>query len=258
MLADLKASGVAKHRGSKGTVREASLLTNYLHKYLPRNVIAEHSGEVIAVTGEVSGQCDILILDPAAPPLWDAEDYRIVPNECVYGVIEVKSYLTSEELKKSQRNIANLKRMPKTAFHERRRFSWTRTAYGRTWDYVPTSGIVFAYDGVDLGTACEAFAEVADENEEHPELQTDAVFVLSKGSIVWVDPVIERVNMSAEPGNGFMPIDATPEQVLMQLTAHLHEHYSTAFTPGFRIRDYFGEAPMGKFRSRYWRPGRPA
>lgn len=59
MLADFKASGVVKHRGSKGTVREAQLLSNYLHKYLPRTVRAEHGGEVVAVNGAVSRQCDI-------------------------------------------------------------------------------------------------------------------------------------------------------------------------------------------------------
>lgn len=80
MVADFKASGVAKHRGSKGTVREAQLLSNYLHKYLPRTVRAEHSGEVAAVDGEVSPQCDILILDPSTPPLWDARTIGLSPQ----------------------------------------------------------------------------------------------------------------------------------------------------------------------------------
>jgi hypothetical protein len=31
---------------------------------LPRTVRAEHSGEVVAVNGDVSQQCDILIFDP--------------------------------------------------------------------------------------------------------------------------------------------------------------------------------------------------
>jgi hypothetical protein len=83
MLADFNASSVAKHSGSKGTVREAQLLGNYLRKYLPRNVIAEHSGEVVAANGAVSGQCDIVIVDPSTPPFWDDEDYRIVPAEGV-------------------------------------------------------------------------------------------------------------------------------------------------------------------------------
>jgi len=52
MLADFKGSSAAEHRGSKGTVREAILLENYLKKYLPRTVVAEHSGEVITVAGD--------------------------------------------------------------------------------------------------------------------------------------------------------------------------------------------------------------
>jgi hypothetical protein len=65
MVADFKASGVVKHRESKRTVREAQLLSNYLHKYLPGTVRAEHGGEVVAVNGAVSPQYDILIVDPA-------------------------------------------------------------------------------------------------------------------------------------------------------------------------------------------------
>jgi hypothetical protein len=119
MLADFNASSVAKHSGSKGTVREAQLLSNYLRKYLPRNVIAEHSGEVVAANGAVSGQCDIVIVDPSTPPFWDDEDYRIVPAECVYGVIEVKSSLDASELRKAWKQIARVKALPKTALPSR-------------------------------------------------------------------------------------------------------------------------------------------
>ena len=55
MVADFRASGIAQHRGSKGTVRETQFLDNYLRKYLPRNVTAEHSAEVVAANGDVSG-----------------------------------------------------------------------------------------------------------------------------------------------------------------------------------------------------------
>jgi hypothetical protein len=90
MLVDFEASGAVEHRRSKGTIREAYLL-DYLRKYLPRAVKAEHSGEAVTVDGEVSKECDIMILDPSTPPFRDEEDYRIVPIECVQGVIEVKS-----------------------------------------------------------------------------------------------------------------------------------------------------------------------
>jgi hypothetical protein len=138
MVADFKASGIARHRGSKGTVREAQLLTNYLRKYLPRIVRAEHSGEVVAVSGDVSQQCDILIVDPSTPPFWDEEDYRIVPAECVYGVIEVKSSLDSEELKNAWELIARVKALPKIAYFPDPPPGRTRWMYGQHWPYIPT------------------------------------------------------------------------------------------------------------------------
>jgi len=40
-------------------VREAQLLDNYLRKYLPGNVIAEDSAEVVATNSDVSRQCEL-------------------------------------------------------------------------------------------------------------------------------------------------------------------------------------------------------
>ncbi len=73
MLADFEASSVVEHRGSKGTVRETGFRTDFLAKYLPRNVEVTGSGEVISADGQVSGQCDVLLVDPATPPLWDTD-----------------------------------------------------------------------------------------------------------------------------------------------------------------------------------------
>jgi Domain of unknown function (DUF6602) len=110
MLADFHASKQIEHRGSKGTVRETGLRTAFLNKYLPRNVDVVGSGEVIAAYGQVSGQSDVMIIDPATPPLWDNEDYRIVPAECVDAVIEVKSNLTVAELRSAWASISESQR----------------------------------------------------------------------------------------------------------------------------------------------------
>jgi hypothetical protein len=113
MLADFDASGAARHRGSKGTVRESTLLNNHMSKYLPRSVTAVHSGEAITMDGEVSAQCDIMILDPSTPPFWDEDNYRVVPIECVHGVIEGKSFLDSAQLRDAWAKIAGLPNSPK-------------------------------------------------------------------------------------------------------------------------------------------------
>jgi hypothetical protein len=236
MVADLKASGVAKHGGSKGTVREAQLLSNYLGKYLPRNVRAEHSGEVVAVNGERSQQCDILIVDPSTPPFWDEEDYRIVPAECVYGVIEVKSSLDSKELKKAWKLIADVKALPKTAYSLDEPPGRTRLRYGQALPYIPTVGMVFAYDGISLDTLCDTFDKLA---LKYPcERWVDSIWVLNKGYIIWSNPF--------EPGRGgYMAWEATAQEMLLPLTAHLHQHFGTAWMPDFNIMDYLTNVSFG-------------
>jgi hypothetical protein len=69
MRHDFDASKVVVHRGSKGAVRE-NYLNGYLKKYLPATVQAVGNGEVIDTLGGCSKQCDVLIVDPSAPPLF--------------------------------------------------------------------------------------------------------------------------------------------------------------------------------------------
>lgn len=102
MRADFDETSFIEHRGAKGTVRAHDLL-EFLRKYLPDNVWADGSSEIIAVNGARSGQMDIVIYDPTAPPLFNRGGHRILPAECVYAVIEVKSKLTLDELAKSCR-----------------------------------------------------------------------------------------------------------------------------------------------------------
>lgn len=115
MRADFDESGFIEHRGAKGSVREEVLL-DFLKKYLPDNVRAAGSAEIISTDGQRSGQMDVVIYDPGAPSLFDRGNHRILPAECVYAVIEVKSKLDAAQLKLSAENIARVKRMPKTAY----------------------------------------------------------------------------------------------------------------------------------------------
>jgi hypothetical protein len=47
------------------------------------------SAEIVTADGQISPQCDVLITDPATPPFFSEDRHRVVPNECVYGMIEV-------------------------------------------------------------------------------------------------------------------------------------------------------------------------
>ena len=83
---------------------------------MPGTVEVVHNAEIITATGESSRQCDIVIVDKNTPKLRDIKSHRIIPVECVYGVIEVKSRLTSPELIKACENIATVKRLPRNAY----------------------------------------------------------------------------------------------------------------------------------------------
>jgi hypothetical protein len=83
LRADFDDSATITHRGSKGTVREHDV-REFLQKYLPDNVRAAGSAEIVSADGQTSGQMDIVIYDPTAPPLFDRGSYRILPAECVY------------------------------------------------------------------------------------------------------------------------------------------------------------------------------
>ena len=115
--------------------------------------------------------------------------------------------------------------------------------YGRNWPHVPTAGMIFAYDGVSLDTLCDAFEDLADQYP--PQHCPDSVWVLNRGFINWTNPNNRRLDPGREPGGGYMAVEATAQQLLMPLTAHLHEHFGTAWMPPFKIVDYLADMPWG-------------
>lgn len=253
MVAEYEESRRVQHRASKGTLRESLVLDRFLSKYMPRNVAVHGSGELCSVDGERSSQCDLLVVDPTAPFLLEKEEYRIAAVESVFGVIEVKSNLTTTELTESYRKIAAIKAMPKTAFRPALGPQRTRRVYGQTWTHMPMVGMIFGYQGAELETLGAAMAEVAAEYKDEPHLQVDSIWVLDKGSLTWADPVTHNINVSPNPGDPFQAISSTPGQVLLQFAAHLHEQFATAWTTGFNFFDYIGSEEFGH-HVRAWAP----
>lgn len=125
MLLDFeKIQSQVKHPGEKGGEREASL-RDFLFSYLPSKY-GVSNGEIVDVYGEISSQCDLVIYDHLNCPLLLAgKDYRIFPSEPVFATIEVKSVLTSQELKDAAKKISSVKSLNRSNG--------------------PIAGIVFAY-----------------------------------------------------------------------------------------------------------------
>src|SRR5688572_18331257 len=99
---------VKSHGPSIGTVHEI-LIRSFLKKYLPRWVSAGH-GFVISPEGTLSKQCDILIYNSTYySPLYQIEDFLVLPPESVIAVIEVKTVLTKKMLNDAIENLASIK-----------------------------------------------------------------------------------------------------------------------------------------------------
>lgn len=171
-----------QHNVEKGTARE-NILEEYLKSYIPDKYCFS-KGTIVDCKDVQSRQVDIIIHDKFLTPyLLDMDGTKIVPIESVYGVIEVKSTLTKEELRKSVKNIESVRKLEK------------KTTLG---DPFPTAGMVFAYDS---DASLEAVYN--NLNELSADIGIDkrisCICVLNKGVILPIDKN-GLTNVSLLPG----------------------------------------------------------
>lgn len=113
LQAKFRLSAQVNHNGGKGAVREDAF-AGFLREYLPKRY-SVGSGEVVSSENRVSRQCDIVIYDAEqCPRLLASDSHSIFPIESVYGVVEVKSTLTSEELRKAYDVVRSVKSLAST------------------------------------------------------------------------------------------------------------------------------------------------
>lgn len=121
MKVDFDSTKEAQHKLGRGTNRE-DLVKNFLESVLPSKY-GFGKGEVVTSNNEHSGEMDIIIYDKEkCPELIYEEGHALFPIEVVYGVIQVKTSLTSSELKSAYENIESLKKIiPRHGFtHDNR------------------------------------------------------------------------------------------------------------------------------------------
>jgi hypothetical protein len=252
MRAEFMSSAAYLHRTESGTARQ-QILRDFLARYLPGHVKTFNSAELVTVDGEVSRQCDIVIADRNVPPLLGSKTYRILPNECVYGVIEVKSDLDKSQLLDACELIQEVKSYPKKAFGPNLGPYGSRTVHGKPYEYCPTTGVIFAFDSTDLRTLGMHLLEWCDARE--PDVWPDSVWVLGKGSLLWTNPVNGLIDEYPEDGSGLLALrPAEDEDILFPFVIQMSLHFTTAWMPPLRLIDYAGDAPMGTASSVLRRP----
>jgi hypothetical protein len=180
MKADFEESEHTRHHGSRGTERE-EIVARFLELYMPGTVEVVHNAEIVTVTGEVSRQCDIVIVDSNTPRLRDIRSHRIIPVESVFAVIEVKSRLTGPELTDACTKIARVKELSRTAYVRLR--SAPLDFRGPQYPPPPILGYVFAFNGIRLNNLGNRFFDWCTHNPR--ELHPDGVWVSDTGMLVW-------------------------------------------------------------------------
>jgi hypothetical protein len=256
MRADFDASRAAiGHNGAAGTDREGIVLT-FLRRYLPASVRVWGSGEILAADGSTSKQCDIIITDPATPPLYvgAGDGHRIVPAECVYGTVEVKTFLDKAQLLSACDNIRSVKSRPKTAY-EKGLDQKTVTRYEQVWDHTPTLGTIFAFGGASLDSLGEALSEWCHGVPHH--LRPDSVWVLGEGALVWGEPHPSEQLRNFSHGDAAVralrPVEAG---ILLPLVLRMNFDLRHAFMPPLDMDAYTQGAGIAQLGSS-WGPVQP-
>jgi hypothetical protein len=245
MRADYDQSRAFDHRAETGTVRQ-EIVCNFLEPFLPGHVRVVNSAELITADREGSPQCDVVIFDRSTPPFLEMVSYRKLPNECVYGVIEVKSDLDKPQLLDACNKIERVKRLPKVAFHRGQMPKRSREVYRTTYeDYCPTVGMIFAFDSTDLRTLGQHLLDWC--NEREPEFWPDSVWVLGRGYLVWTHSETGEPNPFPDLGYGLLPVSpgASGEDILFPLAMCLNTYFSTAWMQPLDLWRYAGTDGMG-------------
>ncbi|MEU5975827.1 DUF6602 domain-containing protein [Streptomyces sp. NPDC047315] len=250
MRADFEQSKNFQHNGEAGTSREV-LIQEFLAGYLPAHVEALHNVEVIAENGAVSPQCDIVLIDRHTPPFTTLNGYRIIPNECVYGTVEVKTKLDKAQLVDACGKISRMRALPKTAYRPiAGTIQRTTTAYGTKHPYFPTSGMVVGFDGLQLETLGNHLVDWC--RTRNPVEWPDSVWVIGKGHLQWGDARTRAFFRSPQAGAALFQVDALPEQdILLSLALHLNIHFSDAWMNPLDLIPYSRSTPLGKTTRRW-------
>jgi len=136
-----KVKRLIEHNGEKGTENER-ILSYFLRGFLPKNYTIGR-GFLIDKNGNQSNQCDLVIYDNQYNPnIMTFESNCYFPIESVYCVIEVKTTLRLQDIKKSFEDLQKIRKLhfveEMLAFPKNDDIMWSKTEYPHY--------ILFAYD----------------------------------------------------------------------------------------------------------------
>lgn len=234
MRADFEATKEVRHNPGKGTNREDTI-REYLNELLPERY-ALGKGEIVTAENEHSGEVDIVIFDKnGCPRLLYDESHALFPIEVVFGVISVKSTLSSDELKDAYGNIVKAKKLAKEGS-----FSHSPTDGMQIGLRFPEIvGVIVAYEaGRTLKTIAEQMEEL-DAKLDNLEHRPDFVVVLDEGIIGPSSPLRGEFNQFSLPKKEELyRVRKTKRHTWLRFYMQLFGELDSITLPPFDMDDY--------------------
>lgn len=169
-----------KHSGNKGTSNENSF-GDFVRQYLPRR-LEIGNGEIIDSVGKRSGQADIIIVSEDHPFTFSINRPGLFFIEGILSVGEVKTVLTSQELKNTLNNAVLYKNL-KTTHGKGSMVNANPSDLKRYYEHPPF--FLFCYESqLSLETIKKNIETFVAENSIDNLTVIDAVFVLGKGWLI--------------------------------------------------------------------------
>jgi hypothetical protein len=203
----LEDSQLFSHMGDRGTFREA-IIRDFLRPFLPCRY-GLSTGEVFSRSGSQSGQIDVVIYDAVfSTILFRNGPVQLFPAESVFGSIEVKSNLSSEELDNACRNVASVKRLDRAGSDMLDLLPSLRLNVSTTFAYSQTKlnpyvGFVFAYRGIAREALAVDLNRRMAADPSNRQLLPDFVFVAQPGYAIVRCFQDRQQTTIAAPGNDF-------------------------------------------------------
>ena len=166
-----------KHSGNKGTNTE-DIFGQFVRYYLPRR-LEIGNGEIIDSKGNRSGQTDIVIVNDDHPFTFTPNKPGLFFIEGISAVGEVKTTLTTQELKNTLDNSVRYKKLQMSRSKGSMVHS-NESDLKRYYEHPPF--FLFAYESqLSLDTIQKNIETFLTENSLNLTDSIDAVFVLDKG-----------------------------------------------------------------------------
>jgi hypothetical protein len=229
-----------KHRGEKGRSIE-EILRQFLKVYFPKSLDVS-TGFIIDSNGNESKQMDVILSDSAKTPVfYDDSVTRVLPVECVYSVIEVKSMLDSNSLDQCVENMKSVRRLEKKAYTRPPPYDeFSVSVYGSTWPIRPVHYFLFAFDSIDLDGLVSMMDQKYSKENLGVSSRIDTTCVLHKGVICNLYPngEIGGLPQSDSRISDSRILNVYTNRALLLFYLLISSHLFQAQMPFFQLHEY--------------------